>query len=114
MVERTRTLDVFCHGLLILGGLLVCLPIYFAFVVGSHTVVISPVDVADGAYVGAGSALTGDVEPGQIAVARGRQRNIDGWVARARPGTATAAAAAEASARHPETEQATTPEGPAQ
>jgi sn-glycerol 3-phosphate transport system permease protein len=38
MVERTRTLDVFCHGLLILGGLLVCLPIYFAFVVGSHTV----------------------------------------------------------------------------
>ena len=38
MVERTRTLDIFCHGLLILGGLLVCLPIYFAFVVGSHTV----------------------------------------------------------------------------
>jgi sn-glycerol 3-phosphate transport system permease protein len=38
MVERTRTLDVACHGLLILGGLLVCLPIYFAFVVGSHTV----------------------------------------------------------------------------
>ena len=38
MVERTRTLDIVCHGLLILGGLLVCLPIYFAFVVGSHTV----------------------------------------------------------------------------
>ena len=38
MVERTRILDVACHGLLILGGLLVCLPIYFAFVVGSHTV----------------------------------------------------------------------------
>src|SRR4029450_4103324 len=38
MVERTRTLDVFCHGLLILGGLLVCLPIYLAFGVGSHTV----------------------------------------------------------------------------
>jgi sn-glycerol 3-phosphate transport system permease protein len=38
MVERTRTLDIACHGLLILGGLLVCLPIYFAFVVGSHTV----------------------------------------------------------------------------
>ena len=38
MVERTRSLDIFCHGLLILGGLLVCLPIYFAFVVGSHTV----------------------------------------------------------------------------
>jgi sn-glycerol 3-phosphate transport system permease protein len=38
MVERTRTLDIACHGLLILGGLLVCLPIYFVFVVGSHTV----------------------------------------------------------------------------
>lgn len=38
MVERTRGLDIACHGLLILGGLLVCLPIYFAFVVGSHTI----------------------------------------------------------------------------
>jgi bifunctional UDP-N-acetylglucosamine pyrophosphorylase/glucosamine-1-phosphate N-acetyltransferase len=83
--------------------------------VGSDTVLIAPVHIADGAYVGAGSALTGDVEPGQIAVARGRQRNIDGWVARARAGTKTAAAAeaaqsssataaddAEASPRHTE------------
>ena len=35
MVERTRGLDIVCHALLILGGLLVCVPIYFAFVVGS-------------------------------------------------------------------------------
>ncbi|KGN40622.1 bifunctional UDP-N-acetylglucosamine diphosphorylase/glucosamine-1-phosphate N-acetyltransferase GlmU [Knoellia aerolata] len=71
--------------------------------VGSDTVLVAPVDVADGAYVAAGSALTGDVEPGQIAVARGRQRNVDGWVARARAGTPTAAAAAaatEAGTRH--------------
>ncbi|GAB3443479.1 bifunctional UDP-N-acetylglucosamine diphosphorylase/glucosamine-1-phosphate N-acetyltransferase GlmU [Phycicoccus ginsengisoli] len=67
--------------------------------VGSDTVLIAPVTVADGAYVGAGSALTGDVDPGQIAVARGRQRNIDGWVARSRAGTRTAAAA-EAATRH--------------
>ena len=66
--------------------------------VGSDTVLIAPVTVADGAYVGAGSALTEDVEPGQIAVARGRQRNIDGWVARARSGTKTAKAAEEAQA----------------
>ena len=82
--------------------------------VGSHTVVVSPVDVGDGAYVAAGSALVSDVEPGQIAVARGRQRNVDGWVERARPGTATARAAAEATARdrHPQSEQEpTTPEG---
>ncbi|MBS0222256.1 MAG: ABC transporter permease subunit [Proteobacteria bacterium] len=38
MVERTRGIDIACHGILFLGGLLVCLPIYFAFVVGSHTV----------------------------------------------------------------------------
>jgi sn-glycerol 3-phosphate transport system permease protein len=38
MVERTRGIDIACHGILILGSLLVCLPIYFAFVVGSHTV----------------------------------------------------------------------------
>src|SRR6478736_5953892 len=70
--------------------------------VGSQTVVVSPVNVGDGAYVGAGSALTDDVEPGQIAVARGRQRNIDGWVARAGAGTKPAKAAedAEAAARH--------------
>ena len=38
MVERTRGLDIACHAILVLGGLLVCLPIYFAFVVGSHTI----------------------------------------------------------------------------
>jgi len=71
--------------------------------VGSDTVLIAPVDIADGAYVAAGSALTGDVEPGQIAVARGRQKNVDGWVARARAGTPTEAAAraaTEAGTRH--------------
>ncbi|WP_299445638.1 bifunctional UDP-N-acetylglucosamine diphosphorylase/glucosamine-1-phosphate N-acetyltransferase GlmU [uncultured Phycicoccus sp.] len=66
--------------------------------VGSQSVVVSPVTVADGAYVAAGSTLTQDVEPGQIAVARGRQRNIDGWVARARAGTSTAEAAERAAA----------------
>jgi bifunctional UDP-N-acetylglucosamine pyrophosphorylase/glucosamine-1-phosphate N-acetyltransferase len=71
--------------------------------IGSDTVLIAPVDVADGAYVAAGSALTGDVEPGQIAVARGRQTTVDGWVARARAGTATdtaARAASRAGTRH--------------
>lgn len=67
--------------------------------VGSNSVVIGPVDVADGAYVAAGSTLTQDVEPGEIAVARGQQRNVSGWVARARHGTATAAAAAAAQKR---------------
>jgi bifunctional UDP-N-acetylglucosamine pyrophosphorylase/glucosamine-1-phosphate N-acetyltransferase len=86
--------------------------------VGSQTVVISPVTVGDGAYVAAGSALTGDVEPGQIAVARGKQRNVDGWVARARAGTRTAEAAERALAARtaPDTEPTpstdATPEDP--
>jgi bifunctional UDP-N-acetylglucosamine pyrophosphorylase/glucosamine-1-phosphate N-acetyltransferase len=67
--------------------------------VGSDSVLIAPVNIADGAYVGAGSAVTTDVGPGQIAVARGMQRNIAGWVARRRAGTKTADAA-EAAARH--------------
>jgi bifunctional UDP-N-acetylglucosamine pyrophosphorylase/glucosamine-1-phosphate N-acetyltransferase len=66
--------------------------------VGSNSVLVAPITVADGAYVGAGSAVTEDVEPGQIAVARGRQRNIDGWVARARAGTKSAEAAQAANA----------------
>ncbi|WP_436004818.1 bifunctional UDP-N-acetylglucosamine diphosphorylase/glucosamine-1-phosphate N-acetyltransferase GlmU [Knoellia sp. LjRoot47] len=71
--------------------------------IGSDTVIVSPVDVADGAYVAAGSAITADIEPGQIAVARGRQKNVDGWVARARAGTKTetaAQAATQAGTRH--------------
>jgi bifunctional UDP-N-acetylglucosamine pyrophosphorylase / glucosamine-1-phosphate N-acetyltransferase len=75
--------------------------------VGSDTVLIAPVTIADGAYVGAGSALTGDVEPGQIAVARGRQRNIDGWVARQRAGTRTAKAAEDALAATRHTDDST-------
>lgn len=69
--------------------------------VGSNSVLIAPVDIADGAYVGAGSAVEKGVGPGQIAVARGHQRNVDGWVARRRAGTKTDQAAREAQAtRH--------------
>ena len=64
--------------------------------VGSNSVLIAPRNVGDGSYVAAGSALTDDVEPGEIAVARGKQRNIPGWVARKRAGTKTAQAAADA------------------
>jgi bifunctional UDP-N-acetylglucosamine pyrophosphorylase/glucosamine-1-phosphate N-acetyltransferase len=64
--------------------------------VGSDSVLVAPVDVADGAYVAAGSTITGPVGPGELAVARGRQRNITGWVARRRKGTRTAAAAEQA------------------
>ena len=51
-----------------------------------------------GAYVAAGSAITQDVPPGALGVTRAPQRNIDGWVARKRAGTASAAAAERAHA----------------
>ena len=61
--------------------------------VGSNSVLAAPVEVADGAYVAAGSTITGDVGPGDLAVSRSRQRNVAGWVARKRAGTKTARAA---------------------
>ncbi len=70
---------------------------------GSDNMFVAPVTVGDGAYTAAGSVITKDVPPGSLAVARGQQRNIDGWVARRRPGT-PAARAAEA-AREGRTEQ---------
>ncbi len=48
--------------------------------VGSNSVIVAPVDIAENAYVAAGSAITDDVATGELAIARGRQRNIQGWV----------------------------------
>ena len=61
--------------------------------VGSNSVLAAPVEVADGAYIAAGSTITSDVGPGDLAVSRSRQRNVTGWVARKRAGTKTARAA---------------------
>ncbi|MFC9650019.1 MULTISPECIES: bifunctional UDP-N-acetylglucosamine diphosphorylase/glucosamine-1-phosphate N-acetyltransferase GlmU [unclassified Streptomyces] len=60
---------------------------------GSDNMFVAPVTVGDGAYTAAGSVITKDVPPGSLAVARGQQRNIEGWVARKRPGSASAQAA---------------------
>ena len=61
--------------------------------VGSNSVIVAPRTIGDGAYVAAGSAVVSDVSPGQLAVTRAQQRNIDGWVVRRRAGTKTEAAA---------------------
>jgi bifunctional UDP-N-acetylglucosamine pyrophosphorylase/glucosamine-1-phosphate N-acetyltransferase len=66
--------------------------------VGSDSVLVAPVTVGDGAYVAAGSVVVQDVTPGSIAVARGRQRNVEGWVERKRAGTRSAEAARRAQA----------------
>jgi bifunctional UDP-N-acetylglucosamine pyrophosphorylase/glucosamine-1-phosphate N-acetyltransferase len=60
--------------------------------VGSNNSLVAPVAVGDGAYTAAGSAITQDVPAGALAVAREKQTNIDGWVARKRPGKGDAPA----------------------
>ncbi|WP_303288688.1 bifunctional UDP-N-acetylglucosamine diphosphorylase/glucosamine-1-phosphate N-acetyltransferase GlmU [Marinobacter sp. SS8-8] len=47
--------------------------------VGSNTSLVAPVTVAADATIGAGSTITRDVADSELAVARGRQRNISGW-----------------------------------
>ena len=47
--------------------------------IGSNSSLVAPVTIGDGATVGAGSVITGEVEPAALAVARGKQRNIPNW-----------------------------------
>ena len=61
--------------------------------IGSDNILIAPVEVGDGAYTAAGSAITENVPPGAMGVGRGQQRNILGWVSRKRAGSDSAKAA---------------------
>jgi bifunctional UDP-N-acetylglucosamine pyrophosphorylase/glucosamine-1-phosphate N-acetyltransferase len=47
--------------------------------IGSNSSLVAPVNIGKTATVGAGSVVNKDVEEKQLAVARGKQRNIDGW-----------------------------------
>jgi len=47
------------------------------------TAFVAPVTVGDDAYTGAGSVITEDVPPGALGIARGRQRNVEGYAERA-------------------------------
>lgn len=65
--------------------------------IGCNANLVSPVVVEPKGFVAAGSTITRDVPGDSLAVARERQRNIEGWVARkegrspARPAKAAAA-----------------------
>ncbi|WP_459587646.1 bifunctional UDP-N-acetylglucosamine diphosphorylase/glucosamine-1-phosphate N-acetyltransferase GlmU [Corynebacterium camporealensis] len=63
---------------------------------GSDTMFVAPVNVGDGAYSGAGTVIKDDVPAGALAVSGGKQRNIEGWVQKKRPGTPAAEAAERA------------------
>ena len=50
--------------------------------IGSDSQLIAPVRIGKAAYVAAGSSITEDVPAGDLGIARGRQKNVAGWVAR--------------------------------
>ena len=47
--------------------------------IGSNSALVAPVEIGAGATVGAGSTITREVSTDELAVARGKQRNISGW-----------------------------------
>jgi bifunctional UDP-N-acetylglucosamine pyrophosphorylase/glucosamine-1-phosphate N-acetyltransferase len=47
--------------------------------IGSDSTLVAPVSVGDGAYIGAGSCITKDVEAGSLALARAHQISKQGW-----------------------------------
>ena len=49
---------------------------------GVQNAFIAPVEIGDGAWIGAGSVITRDVPPGALGIARARQENKEGYAAR--------------------------------
>lgn len=47
--------------------------------VGSGVMLVAPVEIGDGATIGAGSTITKDTPPGKLTLARSRQATVDGW-----------------------------------
>lgn len=47
--------------------------------IGTNATLVAPLTIDDEAYVGAGSTITKTVEREDLAIGRGRQRNIQGW-----------------------------------
>ncbi len=47
--------------------------------IGSNSALVAPVKLGKNTTVGAGSIITKDVPDEELAIARGRQRNISGW-----------------------------------
>jgi len=48
--------------------------------VGSNTSLVAPVKIGENATIGAGSTINREIEADQLAIARSKQRNIDGWI----------------------------------
>ena len=50
--------------------------------IGSGTELVAPIKINKNSYIGAGSTITQEVPEESLAIARTRQRNIEGWVKR--------------------------------
>jgi bifunctional UDP-N-acetylglucosamine pyrophosphorylase/glucosamine-1-phosphate N-acetyltransferase len=47
--------------------------------VGTNSTLVAPINIEENGFVAAGSTVTKDVEKDGLAIARGKQRNIQGW-----------------------------------
>jgi bifunctional UDP-N-acetylglucosamine pyrophosphorylase/glucosamine-1-phosphate N-acetyltransferase len=53
--------------------------------IGCNVNLVAPITIEADAFIAAGSTITSNVPNGALGVARAKQRNIEGWVARKRP-----------------------------
>ncbi len=84
--------------------------------IGTNTTLVAPVRIGAGAFTAAGSTVTQDVPAGDLAIGRGRQAGVAGWVTRRKPGSvmdAAARAAAAPTASDDSPDQSTPPSGKA-
>ncbi len=47
--------------------------------IGSNSTLVAPLEIKADGFVGAGSTITKTIDNEQLAIGRGKQRNIDGW-----------------------------------
>ena len=47
--------------------------------IGTNSTLVAPITIDTNGFVAAGSTVTKDVEENGLAIARGKQRNINGW-----------------------------------
>jgi bifunctional UDP-N-acetylglucosamine pyrophosphorylase / glucosamine-1-phosphate N-acetyltransferase len=79
---------------------------------GSNNTFVAPAAIGDGAVTGGGTVVLEDVPPGALAVSSPKQRTIEGWVERRRPGTPAAEAASQTSQASHATPEGAQPPGP--
>lgn len=47
--------------------------------IGSNSALVAPISIAENVTVGAGSVISKNIDKDQLAIARAKQRNVDGW-----------------------------------